>query len=209
MTANIRSVDPRPRPTFAIGITGHRNIGVEGPVANAVAAALDDIVAQLTHAVAEATARGPQFFSGANPTLRLVGMAADGADLLAARAARAHSCEIACVLPFPIEECRKDFETPAAREFFDSILSRAASIFVLPGARADGARAYERANGIIRPRMPPARRRRCRPVPVVEPALMPAPLAAVSYVEHDKSANRRLHNDRRDRDVRKRQHHDR
>jgi hypothetical protein len=134
---------------LAIGISGHRNVGVDGPVANAVAAALDEMVARLTHAVAEAIARGPQFFSGGTPVLRLVGMAADGADLLAARAARTHSCEIACVLPFPVEEYRKDFETPAARELLDSILSGAASILVLPGTRADGPRAYERANGII------------------------------------------------------------
>jgi hypothetical protein len=51
MTPDTQSVDPRPRPAFAIGISGYRNAGVEDPVANAVAAALADVVARLTHEV--------------------------------------------------------------------------------------------------------------------------------------------------------------
>jgi hypothetical protein len=141
--------EPRPRPVLAVGITGHRSIGVEGPAAGAVAATLDDLLARLTHALPAAIASEPTFFSTAAPKLRLVGMAAEGADLLCARAAHAHGGEIACVLPFPLAEYRNDFETPAARDLMGSILAAAAGTCELSGTRAEGSRAYERANGVI------------------------------------------------------------
>ena len=75
-------------------------------------------------------------------------MAAEGADLLGAQAAQNAGSALVCVLPFPFDEYQRDFSSPAA-DIARSIVERADAQFVLPGAPAEGARSYERANEII------------------------------------------------------------
>ena len=82
-------IELRPPPLLAVGIAGHRNVGIDGPNARAVAAALDALLRQLDAAFRTIAAAERTFFSGAQPTLRLVGMAAEGSSLLGARGARA------------------------------------------------------------------------------------------------------------------------
>jgi hypothetical protein len=75
-------------------------------------------------------------------------MAAEGADLLGAQAAKNAGSAVVYVLPFPFDQYQRDFSPPAA-DIARSILERADAQFVLPGAPAEGARSYERANEII------------------------------------------------------------
>jgi Protein of unknown function (DUF4231) len=142
-------IELRPPPLLAIGIAGHRRVGIDGENARAVAAALDALLRQLDAAFRTIVAAERAFFSGAQPTLRLVGMAAEGSSLLGARAARARGAEIACVLPFAPSEYENDFSSPAALALARTIIASASSLFVLPGERSEGARAYERANNVI------------------------------------------------------------
>jgi hypothetical protein len=138
----------RPCATLAVGVTGHRDIGVTGATADSISPAFDRIFRSLAGAFETAAAANTSFFSGATPKMRVVCMAADGADLLGAVAAQKCGAEVAVILPFPADEYRKDFG-PAAVELFDRISTAAVTRFVLPGSREEDARAYERANQVI------------------------------------------------------------
>jgi hypothetical protein len=134
-----------PRAVLAVGITGHRDLGAN-PSTPVIAATLDTLFANLSRAVR--TVGQNEFFSKAEPLVRAVTMAAEGADLLGVQAAQNAGSAVVCVLPFPFDEYQRDFSSPAA-DIARSILERADAQFVLPGAPGEGARSYERANEII------------------------------------------------------------
>jgi hypothetical protein len=134
-----------PRAVLAVGITGHRDLGANSNT-SVIAATLDTLFANLSRAVR--TVGQNEFFSKAEPFVRAVTMAAEGADLLGAQAAQNAGSALVCVLPFPFNEYQRDFSSPAA-DIARSIVERADAQFVLPGVPAEGARSYERANEII------------------------------------------------------------
>ena len=138
----------RPCATLAVGITGHRGIGLTGAVADSTAAAFDKVFRSLAGVFEKTVVANASFFSGAAPKMRMICMAADGADLLGAVAARNCGAEVAVVLPFPIDEYRADFG-PASAPLFDEIYAAAVTRFELPGSRDEDARVYERANQVI------------------------------------------------------------
>jgi len=143
-----RSMGLLPRAVLAIGITGHRDLGGANPNTPIVVATLNTLFANLSRALQTALQEAP-FFSNTAPVVRTVCMAAEGADLLGARAARTAGTAVVCVLPFPFDDYQQDFSSPAAVSAARSILESADAKFVLPGERIEGARSYERANEII------------------------------------------------------------
>jgi hypothetical protein len=147
--ANEQGVELRPAPVLAVGIAGHRNIAQHEHIARAVSATLDALLQNLAHALRKTVHRDQAFFSDAEPVLRVIGMAAEGADLLGARSAQGVGAEITCVLPFDFDEYRKDFSSSVSRELARSVIATARATFVLPGCREEGPRAYERANTVI------------------------------------------------------------
>jgi hypothetical protein len=147
--AGDRPVELRPPPVLAIGVTGHRRIGIESPEALAVESALGALLRELERAFNAVVAADRSFFSDAEPIVRLVGTAADGSSLLGARSARTLGADIACVLPFALEEYKKDFSSPAALELAATVVAGARSLFILPGERGEGRRAYERASNVV------------------------------------------------------------
>jgi len=143
-----RSMGLLPRAVLAIGITGHRDLGGANPNTPIVVATLSTLFTNLSRALQTALQEAP-FFSNTAPVVRTVCMAAEGADLLGARAARTAGTAVVCVLPFPFDDYQRDFSSPAAVSAARSILESADAKFVLPGERIEGARSYERANEII------------------------------------------------------------
>lgn len=141
-------IELRPHAVLAVGVTGHRNLGADVDT-RALRAALDSVFARLSDGLKTVSDREHAFFSSAAPRLRTICMAAEGADLLGAQAARAAGSELACVLPFEFEEYRNDFSSPDAASAALSVVEQAQVRFVLPGSRDEGARCYERANDII------------------------------------------------------------
>ena len=141
-------IDVRPLPVLAIGVTGHRESAQINAHAAAIAANIQDILARL-HRGAVSVCADSKFLYPANPILRIVGMAAEGADLIAMKAAHDLSFPIACVLPFPVGEYRKDLAGTPALGLFDEIIGASESKLELPGIRGEGARSYERANDVI------------------------------------------------------------
>jgi len=142
------SIELLPRAVLAIGVTGHRNL-LANPNTSAIVATLNTLFANLSRALRDATQHESSFFSNAEPVLRTVCMAAEGADLLGAQAAQAAGSAIVCVLPFPLDEYQRDFSSPAAATALRSLFESANTHLILPGERTEGARSYERANEII------------------------------------------------------------
>ena len=142
------SIDLRPRAMLSVGITGHRDLQAD-PNTSPIVTTLNTLFANLSRALRDAARHELSFFSNAEPVLRTVCMAAEGADLLGAQAAQAAGSAIVCVLPFPLDEYQRDFSSPAAATALRSLFETADAHFILPGERTEGARSYERANEII------------------------------------------------------------
>jgi hypothetical protein len=142
------SIELLPRAILAIGITGHRNLQ-ENPNTPTIAATLDTLFANLSRALRTVAQDELPFFLNAEPVLRTVSMAAEGADLLGAQAAQVAGSAIVCVLPFPFDEYQRDFSSPTVAAVSRALVESADARLILPGERAEGARSYERANEII------------------------------------------------------------
>ena len=141
-------IDVRPVPVFVVGVTGHRDNSLIKAHADAISANVQNILVRIQRGLISVVAT-PGFLRPGQPALKMFGMAAEGADLVAMKAAHDLGIPIASVLPFPIEEYRKDFSTPQSSDLFDVIVGCCESKLELPGTRSEGARSYERANDII------------------------------------------------------------
>ncbi len=145
----VSSLERRPPPVLAIGISGQRELAITGPAADLVTARLNDLFDRLAVALKTATASEAQFFAPTTPTMRFVSMSASGAGSFAVPAARAHGVEVGYVLPFPLAEYRHDFSSDEEYAAFKADIASAGAAFVLPGTHREGARAYERANEVV------------------------------------------------------------
>ena len=142
-------IEIRPDAVLVVGVTGHREIGVEGAAAKVIAATLHDVLQDLSDIMSASAAANVAYFSDAAPRLRLVTMLADGADLLAARAAASIGGEIAAVLPYSFDEYVRDFTSSESLRMLSETWQVAATKLELPGTRQEGARAYERASDVM------------------------------------------------------------
>jgi hypothetical protein len=143
-----RSIELLPRAVLAVGVTGHRKLRADANTST-IATTLDALFADLSRALREVAQHEAPFFSKAAPVLRTVCMAAEGADLLGAQAARAAGSAIVCVLPFPFDEYARDFSSSTTANAARSLFEGADARLILPGERAEHARSYERANEVI------------------------------------------------------------
>ena len=131
-----RSIDFLPRAVLAVGITGHRDLSARQN-APAIAVTLDTLFAGLSRAVRTAAQGQFAFFAKADPFVRAVTMAAEGADLLGAQAAKNAGSAVVYVLPFPFDQYQRDFSPPAA-DIARSILERADAQFAIARANWGG-----------------------------------------------------------------------
>jgi hypothetical protein len=138
----------RPHPVFAIGATGHRDLSPIKQHLSEMECCLESILRSVRQAQSEVVAANIEFFAEKTPAVKLLTMGADGADLLISRVARAQGLPIGCVLPLARNLYRHDFSDEAWREA-ENLIASADSCLELPGTRAEGARAYERANDVI------------------------------------------------------------
>ena len=135
-------------PALAVGLTGHRNVAMDGGGAEAIERGVGAVLETLKRALTKAVAQEAAYFSTAAPIVRLITMGAEGADLLGARAARKCGLEIAYILPFVCDEYRSDF-SPSSAAVTAEGMSHLSLLLELPGRRDEGPRAYERANEVI------------------------------------------------------------
>jgi Protein of unknown function (DUF4231) len=128
---------PRPRLAMRVGVTGHREVDqsrtgeIVGEL-DAVFTVLDGTIEKLAHSYAA-------YFDPRAPLKRLISPLAEGADSLAADAARSHGFAIQAPIPFAAEDYRKDFSGDSATAF-ERQLDSANAVFELDGRRDDSDR---------------------------------------------------------------------
>jgi hypothetical protein len=135
---------PVPRFALAVGVVGHRPNRLPEHTRAAVEGSVHRAVAALGAAVLETRARYRAHFAPDAPGLSLVCALAEGADTMAANAARAEAIAFDVVLPFERAEYEKDFSEHAIHGFRTN-LSQARTVLELSGSRADEGKSYEAA----------------------------------------------------------------
>ncbi len=152
---------PRARPTFRIGVVGHRPNRLPDD-----ARRLDDLRTMLRTTLEHAkdavleTAALPDhaLYSGQTPVLRAVSPLAEGSDRIFAELALALDYELCSPLPFPQGEFEKDFIPDAfdteSRDHFRGLLEQARgrhhlTLFELDGARDRAGDAYMAAGRVV------------------------------------------------------------
>jgi hypothetical protein len=133
----------QPQMCFSVGITGHRlaRLGVENiaPITALVA----DVLHQLEKAVSVTHALNAKMFLSAPFKMRLVSALAQGADTLSAELALAAGWQLEACLPFAQDIYAADFSDEEDQLKYRELVSRAESVFALPGTRAHEKTAYE------------------------------------------------------------------
>jgi hypothetical protein len=132
-----------PKPSFAlkVGVVGHRPNRLPLEARPTVERLIADALTVLRAAAAEVQPRHAAFLDG-TVALTLVSALAEGADRMAAKAARAAGYALEAVLPFARAEYERDFAEPTD---FRALLAGARSIVELDGERRNEGKAYEAA----------------------------------------------------------------
>jgi hypothetical protein len=131
---------PKPRLTLRVGITGHRPNKLPEEVSKRIQPQLAQVFAAIEKAAAQLQRANAANYSSDPPAIRLSGGFAEGADQMAVATAPGH-WRVEAILPFPIDEYRKDFAASAGdgrdvRGEFGEILKRAAAIAQLPAPKS-------------------------------------------------------------------------
>lgn len=115
--------DARPRLSWRIGVTGHRDLSAADPLElnRALTQVFDDVAAGL--ALVQTRADAAQVFHPDPPVISLVSSLAEGADRFCAGIGLRRGFELRSPLPFPIEEYKRDF--PNTVDGFESLLRHA------------------------------------------------------------------------------------
>jgi hypothetical protein len=142
------SLDLRPPPVLALGVTGHRRIKLHSVEARALEDSIKGLIEGIRAGLAT-WAGDNSVFQPIAPVVRIVGMAAAGADLIGARAGFQAGAQLANILPFPLDDYLADFTDADAQVVFKEVVTSSQATLELPGTRDEGDRAYERANEAI------------------------------------------------------------
>jgi len=128
--------------TLSVGVTGHR----PERLGRANLAKVTEQIGEVLDAVAAAARE-----QGEGINLRIVSALAQGADAIAADAARARGWSLDCVLPFGRDDYAADFPEADDEAAFRGRLAGAGAVFELPGGRAarSDPRAYERSGRVV------------------------------------------------------------
>src|SRR5262245_40641566 len=120
---------PRPRLTIRVGVTGHRwGTSLEAGAIPRIEAQLRAVLGRCGR-IAETLRRDhAEVFAAETPRLVALSSLAEGGDRLFAKEALAAGWRLESVLPFARAEYEKDFESPAAKAEFQTLLGRADAV---------------------------------------------------------------------------------
>jgi hypothetical protein len=123
---------PRVRLACRVGVTGHRDLppGTRPLLEKRVA----EILATIRSVVVEVGRTPEAGYTDAPPLCTVVSPLAEGADRLVAEAGLTQEYQLACPLPFAVEDYRRDFARPASLAEFDRLLASASSVLELDGS---------------------------------------------------------------------------
>ena len=125
-----------------VGITGHRLDTLAPEAIATVEQRLGDALKLLTERARALHAKEASVFAPVPPQFRIISPLADGADQIVAEAALKLGYSLQAVLPFPRDSYREDLIGDAAKQRFDTLMSRAECSLELPGERSDDVSAY-------------------------------------------------------------------
>ena len=120
MSANTPPNNYQPRLALQIGVTGHRDLGLDAAGELALQAAITKLLKTITDAYQKLSGEEAMVnLLGEQEPLppRLLSPLAKGADTLAAQAALTNNFELHCPLPFPCEVYAEDFQDDALATF--------------------------------------------------------------------------------------------
>ena len=134
---------PPPIPfVLSVGVTGHRaEVLAEGDVGR-IRERVRETLLLIREAGEALLEKEHDCFAPAPVQLRFVSPIADGADQIAAELALELGWELQAILPFSREVYRSSLANDGAREQFDALVERAASLLELPGDPDDALDAY-------------------------------------------------------------------
>ena len=127
---------------LSVGVTGHRQGALPSEELPRLPARIRDALQLLVRSAAKVHAEAADCFAAGDPRLLFVSPLAHGADQMAAQVALDLGFSLHGVLPFAIEDYRRELNGDAATSPFDDLIARATSVLELPGTRERELEAY-------------------------------------------------------------------
>ncbi|HEU5285297.1 MAG TPA: hypothetical protein VFU20_02160, partial [Sphingomicrobium sp.] len=133
---------PRVPFTLCVGVTGHRQDALPPEFLPRLPGFIRDALRQLTECAATVRAGAEDCFAADPTRLLFVSPLAHGADQIAAGVALELGFSLHAVLPFTLNDYRRDLINGGAESRFDDLVGKAASVLELPGTRDRAMEAY-------------------------------------------------------------------
>ena len=133
---------PRVPFTLCVGVTGHRQDALPPEFLPRLPGFIRGALQQLTQCAATVRAGAGDCFAPDPTRLLFVSPLAHGADQIAAEVALELGFSLHAVLPFTLDDYRRDLIEGGAEQRFDELVGNAATLLELPGTRERSKEAY-------------------------------------------------------------------
>jgi hypothetical protein len=134
---------PPPVPfVLSVGVTGHRQDALPADELPQLPGRIREALELLIRSAAKVHDKAADCFAPGDPRLMFVSPLAHGADQMAAQVALDLGFSLHGVLPFAIEDYRRELNGDAAASPFDGLIAKAQTVLELPGTRERELEAY-------------------------------------------------------------------
>ena len=133
---------PRVPFVLSVGVTGHRQDALPSAELPHLPERIREALQLLVRSATKVHGEAADCFAPSDPHLVFVSPLAHGADQMAAQVALDLGFALHGVLPFAIEDYRRELNGDAATSPFDDLVARAKSVLELPGTRERELEAY-------------------------------------------------------------------
>jgi hypothetical protein len=128
--------------TLCVGVTGHRQDALPTDFLPRLPELIREALQQLSRSAASVRAVAEDCFAPDPTELLFVSPLAHGSDQIAAEVAVAQGFTLHAVLPFKLDDYRRDLVDAGAERRFDDLVAKADSLLELPGTRDRDFEAY-------------------------------------------------------------------
>jgi hypothetical protein len=137
--------------TLRVGVTGHRLNKLAAAEVSRLRREVREVLAALRKGIADIDGN-PHGAGTARPTLQVISPLAEGADRIVAETALEQGAALIALLPFARCDYVRDFDSPASRAHFASLLARATEVVELGGpaqTQRDRKAAYAQVGALV------------------------------------------------------------